>query len=147
MAKSVYVPEAGGVIDFPDEATPKDIVAYVDRVYRGAPAAAPAPTGPDESTLLGRAAYGFSTGFTDIPAGIASLFVPAEKVGETSGGQFSAEARKYLQDTFGIDPTKDPTAAQQAMEALGSVGSFLVPGAGAAKAASMLGRGAKLLAV
>ena len=145
MAKSVYVPEAGGIIDFPDEATPKDIVAYVDRVYGGVGAVAPTPAaGPDDSTLLGRAAYGFATGFTEIPAGVASLFVPAEKVGETSAGQFSAEARKYLQDTFGIDPTKDPTAAQQAMEALGSVGSFLVPGAGAAKAASMLGRGAKI---
>jgi len=145
MVKSVYVPEAGGIIDFPDEATPKDIVAYVDRVYGGVGAVpTEQPTGPDESTLLGRAAYGFATGFTDIPSGIAALAMPAEQVAKSSAGQFSDEARKYLQETFGIDPTKDPTAAQQAAEALGSVGSFLVPATGAAKIAALAGRGAKI---
>lgn len=145
MVKSVYVPEAGGIIDFPDEATPKDIVAYVDRVYGGVGAVpTEQPTGPDESTLLGRAAYGFATGFTDIPSGIAALAMPAEQVAKTTAGRFSEDARKYLQETFGIDPTKDPTAAQQAAEALGSVGSFLVPATGAAKIAALAGRGAKI---
>ncbi len=149
MARSIYVPQAGGFVNFKDTATDAEIVSYLKAKYAPTPAPvqqAPAeetPTGPDESTLLGRAAYGFATGFTDIPGGIAGLFVPAEKLDETSAGQFSEEARKYLQDTFGIDPTKDPTAAQQAMQALGSVGSFLVPGAGAAKIASLAGRGAK----
>jgi hypothetical protein len=145
MVKSVYVPEAGGIIDFPDEATPKDIVAYVDRVYGGVGAVpTEQPTGPDESTLLGRAAYGFATGLTDIPSGIAALAMPAEQVAKTTAGRFSEDARKYLQETFGIDPTKDPTAAQQAAEALGSVGSFLVPATGAAKIAALAGRGAKI---
>lgn len=145
MVKSVYVPEAGGIIDFPDEATPKDIVAYVDRVYGGVGAVpTEQPTDPDESTLLGRAAYGFATGFTDIPSGIAALAMPAEQVAKTTAGRFSEDARKYLQETFGIDPTKDPTAAQQAAEALGSVGSFLVPATGAAKIAALAGRGAKI---
>lgn len=149
MARSIYVPQAGGFVNFKDTATDAEIVSYLKAKYAPAPAPvqqAPAeetPTGPDESTLLGRAAYGFARGFTDLPGGIAGLLVPAEKVDETSAGQFSEEARKYLQDTFGIDPTKYPTAAQQAMEALGSLGSFLVPGAGVAKVAALVGRGAK----
>lgn len=144
MVKSVYVPEAGGLVQFPDEATPQQMLSFIESNYGGIAAAAPqtAPTGPDESSLLGRAAYGFATGFTDIPGGIAALMYPAEEAAKTSAGEFSNEARKYLQETFGIDPTKDPTAAQQAAEALGSVGSFLVPGSAAVKGASLLGKGA-----
>jgi hypothetical protein len=144
MVKSVYVPEAGGIIDFPDEATPKDIVAYVDRVYGGVGAVpTEQPTGPDESGLLDRAAYGFLTGLTEIPGGIVSLYTPAERVSSTAAGRFSEESLKYFQEKFGIDPTKDPTAAQQAAQALGSVASYLIPSTGAAKGASLLGRGAK----
>jgi hypothetical protein len=143
MPKSIYVPAAGSVIDFPDEASNAEIVAYVDKVYgRGSTPAAP-PSGPDESTLLGRAAYGFATGITEIPGGIAALVMPAEQAAASSLGQISEQSRKYLQETFGIDPTKDPTAAQQAAEALGSVGSFLIPATGVAKVASLAGRGAR----
>ena len=143
MPKSIYVPAAGSVIDFPDEASNAEIVAYVDKVYgRGSAPAAP-PSGPDQSTLLGRAAYGFATGLTEIPGGIASLVMPAEEAAASPLGQISESSRKYLQDVFGIDPTKDPTAAQQAAEALGSVGSFLVPATGVAKVASLAGRGAR----
>lgn len=143
MAKSIYVEEAGGVLEFPDTATPQQMRAYIDRTYKTPAApAAPVPTGPDESGLLGRAAYGFATGFTDIPSGIASLMMPAEEVAETSAGQFSDAARKYLEETFGIDPTKDPTTAQQAAQILGNVGSFLVPGAGVAKGVALAGKGA-----
>ena len=145
MVKPVYVPEAGGIIDFPDEATPKDIVAYVDKVYGGVAAANQAPESPDESSILGRAAYGFATGFTDIPGGIAALGLPAEQVAKTGAGQFSEGARSYLQSVFGIDPTKDPTTAQQAAQVIGNLGSFLVPGAGAAKLASVAGKGAKAI--
>jgi hypothetical protein len=144
MAKPVYVPELGRVLNFPDEATDDQIVSEIRSMIPSAPAPEAAPSGPDESTILGRAAYGFATGFTDIPSGIAALAMPAEQVAKSSAGQFSDEARKYLQETFGIDPTKDPTAAQQAAEALGSVGSFLVPATGAAKIAALAGRGAKL---
>lgn len=145
MVKSVYVPEAGGIIDFPDEATPQQMSAYVQAKYGMAQEAAPAaPTGPDDSSILGRAAYGFARGFTDIPGGIAALAYPAEEAAQTSGGRFSEEARKYLQETLGIDPEKDPTAAQQAAEALGSLASFLVPATGAAKGVALLGKGAQL---
>lgn len=147
MVKSVYVPQAGGIIDFPDEATPQQMLSYIEGTYGARQTAAPAtapPAGPDESSILGRLAYGFGTGLTNIPGGIAALGLPAEKAAQTSAGQFSEEARKYLQETFGIDPTKDPTAAQQAAEALGSVASFLVPGSAVAKGASLIGRTASL---
>jgi hypothetical protein len=144
MAKPVYVPELGRVLSFPDEATDDQIVSEIRSMIPSAPAPEAAPSGPDESTILGRAAYGFATGFTDIPSGIAALAMPAEQVAKTTAGRFSEDARKYLQETFGIDPTKDPTAAQQAAEALGSVGSFLVPATGAAKIAALAGRGAKI---
>ena len=143
MVKSVYVPRAGGIIDFPDSATPQQMLAYIDSKYgpdtTDGEVVAP-PTGSDESSILGRFAYGAGTGFTDIPGGIASLFYPAEEAAKTTPGQFSEEARKYLQETFGIDPTKDPTAAQQAAQALGSVASFLVPGSAVAKGASLAGK-------
>lgn len=144
MAKPVFVKEIGQVVSFPDNATPQQIASYIDRKFKpSAPAEQAAAPGPDQSSLLGRLGYGFATGFTEIPGGIAALGLPAEKAAQTSAGQFSESARKYLQETFGIDPTKDPTAAQQAAEALGSVASFLVPYAGEAKAAALLGAGAK----
>jgi hypothetical protein len=147
MVRPVYVAQVGSFIEFPDDASDAEITSYLKAKFptEGAlgeqAAAAPAPpTGPDESSILGRFAYGAGTGFTDIPGGIASLFYPAEEAAKTAPGQFSEEARKYLQETFGIDPTKDPTAAQQAAQALGSVASFLVPGSAVAKGASLAGK-------
>jgi len=146
MVRPVYVSQVGSFIEFPDDASDAEITSYLKAKFptEGAlgeqAAAAPAPAGPDESSILGRLAYGFGTGFTDIPGGIAALGLPAEKAAQTTAGQFSEEARKYLQETFGIDPTKDPTAAQQAAQALGSVASFLVPGSAVAKGASLVGK-------
>jgi hypothetical protein len=148
MARIVYVPELGRSFSFRDGATDQE----VDSFFKGAfptppsvgvvPDVAPSstPTGPDESGVLGRFAYGLGTGITDIPGGIASLFYPAEEAAQTSAGQFSEEARKYLEETLGIDPTKDPTAAQQAAQALGSVASFLIPGGAVAKGAGLAGK-------
>jgi hypothetical protein len=147
MVRPVYVAQVGSFIEFPDDASDAEITSYLKAKFptEGAlgeqAAAAPAPpTGPDESSILGRFAYGVGTGFTDIPGGIAALGLPAEKAAQTTAGQFSEEARKYLQETFGIDPTKDPTAAQQAAQALGSVASFLVPGSAVAKGVSLAGK-------
>lgn len=148
MARIVYVPELGRSFSFKDGATDQEVDSFFKSAFPASPsvgvapdvAPPPAPTGPDESSILGRFAYGAGTGFTDIPGGIASLFYPAEEAAKTAPGQFSEEARKYLQETFGIDPTKDPTAAQQAAQALGSVASFLVPGSAVAKGASLAGK-------
>jgi hypothetical protein len=151
MPRTIYVQELGRAFSFPDGTSDGAVSAFFQKNFPTAPESdVPAevaplpPTGPDESSILGRLAYGFGTGLTNIPGGIAALGLPAEKAAQTSAGQFSEGARKYLQETFGIDPTKDPTAAQQAAEALGSVASFLVPGSAVAKGASLIGRTASL---
>jgi hypothetical protein len=146
MVKPVYVTEIGQVVNFPDEATPQQIIAYIDSNYKKPAEAAPPPApGPDDSSVLGRFGYGFARGFTDVPGGIAALGLPAEEAEKTAAGQFSTEAAKYLEEVFGIDPTKDPTAAQQVAQALGGVFSFLVPYAGQAKALGAIGAGAKAI--
>jgi len=143
MVKSVYVPEAGGIIDFADDVTPTQISGYINAKYPRAPAG-PAAQTSDNSGIFGRFAYGLATGITDIPGGIAALGLPAEKAAQTGAGQFSDSARKYLEETFGIDPTKEATTAQMLAQGLGSAGSFLIPGGAVAKGASLLGKGAAL---
>lgn len=146
MPRTVYVPELGRAFSFADGTSDEAVSAFFQKNFPAPPPAAVAaptpdtPAGPDESGILGRLAYGFGTGLTNIPGGIASLIYPAEEAAQTTAGQFSEEARKYLEETLGIDPTKDPTAAQQAAQALGSVASFLVPGSAAAKGAAFAGR-------
>jgi len=143
MVKSVYVPEAGGIIDFADDLTPTEISGYINAKYPRA-VAGPAAQTSDDSGIFGRFAYGLGTGLTDIPGGIAALGLPAEKAAQTGAGQFSQEARKYLESTFGIDPTKEATTAQMLAQGLGSAAGFLVPGGAAAKGAALLGKGAAL---
>lgn len=143
MAKPVYVPELGRVLNFSDEATDDQIVSEIRSMIPSAPAPDAPPPAPDESTFLGRFSYGLAKNLTDIPGGIVSLYTPAERVSSTAAGRFSEESRKYLQEKLGVDPTKDPTATQQAAEALGSVAAYLIPSTGAAKVASLLGRGTR----
>ena len=149
MARAIYVPQAGGFIDFSDTASDEDIKSYIRAKYpKPQPVAAPAPeeaaATSDDSSVLGRFAYGLGTGITDVPGGIAALFYPSEEATKTSAGQISEQSRKYLQETFGIDPTKDPTTAQWLAETLGSAASFLVPGGAVAKGAALAGKGAAL---
>jgi len=144
MVKSVYVPEAGGILDFADDLTPAEISGYINAKYPRAAAPAAAAQTSDDSGIFGRFAYGLATGITDIPGGIAALGLPAEKAAQTGAGQFSDSARKYLEETFGIDPTKEATTAQMLAQGLGSAGSFLIPGGAVAKGASLLGKGAAL---
>lgn len=143
MVKSVYVPEAGGMVNFADDITPQEMARYLDVKYPRAAAAAPAATS-DDSGVLGRFAYGLATGITDIPGGIAALGLPAEKAAQSDAGKFSEGARSYLQGALGIDPTKDPTTAQMLAQGLGSAAGFLIPGGAAAKGAALLGKGAAL---
>jgi hypothetical protein len=140
MVKSVYVPQAGGILDFPDEATPQQILAYVDSKYGStAQAVAPAPEEARDSNITGSFLYSLGTGITNIPGGIASLMQPAEIAAKTPFGGFSQAAREYLQGVTGVDPTKEQTTAEQAAGALGSVASFLVPGTAAGKIAGIVG--------
>lgn len=142
MVKSVYVPEAGGILDFADDITPQEISSYINSKYPRAAAPAAAPT-PDESSLAQRFTYGLVGGITDIPGGIASLMYPAEEAGQTWGGRFSAGNRAYLERQLNIDPTKELTTGQMLAQGLGSAASFLVPGGAAAKGASLAGMGLK----
>ena len=123
MVKSVYDEEAGEILEFPDTATPQQMRAYIDRAYgspqSNLPPAPVTPTGPDESGILGTFAYDFGTGLTNIPGGIASLLYPALPSGQTAGGRFSESARQYLQETLGVDPTKERTTPQMLAGALG----------------------------
>ena len=145
MVKSVYVPEAGGILDFADDITPQEISSYINAKYPRAAAPAAAPT-PDESTVSQRLAYGLMRGITDIPGGIASLMYPEAEAAQTAAGRWSAGNRAYLQKQLNIDPTKEPSTAQYLAETLGSAASFLVPGTAVAKGAKLLGTGAKLAA-
>lgn len=143
MVKSVYVPEAGGILDFADDITPEEISSYINTRYPRVKApAAPAQTS-DNSGILDRIAYGLGTGITDIPGGIAALMYPAEEASQTMGGRFSESARKYFEGNLNIDPTKEPTTAQMLAQGLGSAASFLIPGGAAAKGASLAGAGVR----
>ena len=143
MVKSVYVPEAGKMLNFSDDVSPEQMRGYIDFKYPKAAAPAPA-AGPDDSTIAQRLLYGTVRGFTDIPGGIAALGLPAEDAEKSSWGQWSAGNRKYLEKTLNIDPTKEATTAQMLAQGLGSAAGFLIPGGGVAKGASMLGAGARL---
>lgn len=148
MVKSVYVPEAGKVVHFADDITPAEMSGYIDSKYpRAAAGVAALPDQSDNSSVLGRFAYGLGTGFTNIPGGIAALGLPAEKASQTDAWKFSENSRKYLEQTLGIDPTKKPTTSQMLAETLGSAAGFLVPGGAVAKGAGMVGAGAKAAAI
>ena len=146
MVKSVYVPEAGGVLDFADDVTPQEMLGYINTKYPRGAAPGAAPQASDNSSITDRAAFGFGTMFTDVPGGIASLMYPAAREEETWGGRFSKAAREYQAKNTNIDLTKQPTTTQQLAQGIGSIFGFAVPGGLAAKGAGVLGAGAKLAA-
>ena len=59
MVKSVYVPQAGGIIDFPDEATPQQMLSYIDSTYGARQTAAPAPEPSEGIGALESGFYGY----------------------------------------------------------------------------------------
>ena len=96
--------------------------------------------------ILPSFAESFATGITDVPGGIADLFGAMGVVKDpesTRAYKFSQAARPAIQEALGIDPTAEATTAETAASALGSVGSFILPGLGAAKGAKALGAGAR----
>lgn len=140
MAKSIYVPEAGGIIDFPDDTTPQQMLTYINAKYPRTAEASTRPTqGSDQSTVAQRLTYGFTRGLTDIPGGIAEMIYPAEEAAQTAAGRWSAGNRAYLEQQLNIDPTKEPTTAQMLSEGVGGFLSFLVPSTTAVKVARVAG--------
>jgi hypothetical protein len=140
MVKSVYVPEAGGIVDFADDLTPTEISTYINTKYPRA-AAGTAVQESDNSSITDRMAYGLGTMFTEIPGGVASLMYPASREEETWGGRFSKSARELGQRNLNIDPTKTPTTTQQFAQGIGSLFGFAIPGALVAKGVSAAGAG------
>ncbi len=142
MVKSVYVPEAGGILDFADDLTPAEISGYINAKYpRAAATSGAAAQESDNSGITDRMAYGFGTMFTEIPGGVASLMYPASREDETWGGRFSKSARELGQRNLNIDPTKTPTTTQQFSQGIGSLFGFAVPGALVAKGVGAAGAG------
>lgn len=145
MVKSIYVPEAGGIINFPDDTSPQTMRAYIDAKYPRTSAPAPAAEAEsDASSISDRMAYGFGRGIVDIPGGVASWFYPASSEEETWGGRLSKAGREYIEKNVNIDPTKTPTASQELAQGVGSLLGFLIPSTAAMRGAQALGVGSKL---
>lgn len=139
MAKPVYVPQLGRVLNFPDSATDEQIVSQIRAQLPTAPETkAPEPE-HDSSGFFGRLATGLGTSFTDPLGGIASLAYPAEIAKDTIGGRTAAAAKSKMEELAGIDRTKDPTTMQMAGEILGNLAGFAATGWGAGSAAKAVG--------
>lgn len=145
MVKPVYVPEAGGIINFPDDFSAQDMKTYLDTKYPRSSAPAPAAAQEsDSSSISDRIAYGLGRSVFDVPGGIASLMYPASKEEETWGGQFSKYMRERGERNLNIDPTKTPTTSQELAQGVGGLLGFIIPGTAAMKTAQGLGAGVKL---
>ena len=112
MVKSVYVRGAGGVVDFPDTATPEQINAYVQKVY-GAPVAAEAPAEPEagqySTGFLGSSVHDAAAGLAQIPEGIAGLFYPERYLRTTWLGRGTKDVVGGIDYLTGRDKTKEQT--------------------------------------
>ncbi len=143
MAQSVYVPQAGKVIDFADGMTNQQIVDYVNTNFPTQPAPQAPKTPADEYSTAGLGAtfaYGAGSGYTDIPGGISSI-VTSNKNAATDA---SDAAKQFLQQKLGIDPDKKFTTAQWIAYLGGQLAGFAVPLGGEAKAIGMIGKAAEL---
>ena len=139
----------------PTPAEQAEINSYIDQVEGVATTQAPlvdSESGGGNLIDFGQGfASGFGRGFADIPGGLASLlsaglsYVPGdqgEEEIEAFGQGITDAARSGIDYLIG---TPDNSVASKSGQALGSLGSFLVPFAGGAKAASLLGGGARAM--
>ena len=148
--KSYLVSVAG---DTPTPQELADIERYVDAVEGfGAPVVAEQPT--DELgnvvDLIQGTASGLARSLADVPGGLASLtaaglrkYVPGDQ-GEDSIEEFGQGVTDALRT--GIDytiGTPEDNIMGKGGQAIGSIGSYFLGGAGAVKTASALGKGAK----
>jgi hypothetical protein len=137
MPKIVEVQGLGNV-EFPDSMSDAQITSAIQSDILPKVGAANAPVG--RGGVLASGAEALLTGLTDVPEGIAGLFNPRPE--ETRAGKFSQAARSGIQSILGINPEAQPTTAETAASALGSVGSFLLPFVGQEMAATRLLGGA-----
>ena len=141
--------------DNPTAAEQAEINSYIDQVEGVATTQAPlvdSESGGGNLIDFGQGfASGFGRGFADIPGGLASLlaaglsYVPGdqgEEEIEAFGQGITDAARSGIDYLIG---TPDNSVASKSGQALGSLGSFLVPFAGGAKAASLLGGSARAM--
>ena len=139
----------------PTPAEQAEINSYIDQVEGVATTEAPlvdSESGGGNLIDFGQGfASGFGRGFADIPGGLASLlaaglsYVPGdqgEEEIEAFGQGVTDAARSGIDYLIG---TPDNSVASKSGQALGSLASFLVPYAGGAKAASLLGGGTKAM--
>ena len=91
MVKSVYVPQAGGIIDFPDEATPQQMLSYIEGTYGVSTPAPQPPATSDGPGAFGAGVYG----------GIAALQAAGGKAAQGIGLE---DFSKYLFEASRASP-------------------------------------------
>lgn len=138
--------------DTPTEAELARIDSFLSSVSTPPAAPAPAPVAPPEDTGGGILGFGkdigrgFASTFANVPAGIGALGEVAfgKPVGSTDiGRSLATMSETGRQRVTGLFGEGDGDFTSNAGEALGSLAGFLVPAAGVAKGASLVGAGLK----
>lgn len=138
--------------DTPTEAEQARIDSFLSSVSTPPAAPAPAPVAPPEDTGGGILGFGkdigrgFGSTFANVPAGIGALGEVAfgKPVGSTDiGRSLATMSETGRQRVTGLFGEGDGDFTSNAGEALGSLIGFLVPAAGVAKGASLVGAGLK----
>lgn len=138
--------------DAPTEAEQSRIDSFLSSVSTPPAAMAPAPVAPPEDTGGGIIGFGkdigrgFASTFANVPAGIGALGEVAfgKPVGSTDiGRSLATMSETGRQRVTGLFGEGDGDLTSNTGEALGSLIGFLVPAAGVAKGASLVGAGLK----
>lgn len=134
MAKSVYVEEAGGILEFPDSATPQQMRAYIERTYRKP---LPTPVPEEEVGAFTSGLYG-TLGKFEAAGGKAAQAAGLESLADylfRESRESQEYAAKYRPDVSDISQISGPTdvakfagstIAQSAPETAVGVGGALV---------------------
>lgn len=138
--------------DTPTEAEQARIDSFLSSVSTPPAAPAPAPVATPEDTGGGILGFGkdigrgFASTFANVPAGIGALGEVAfgKPVGSTDiGRSLATMSETGRQRVTGLFGEGDGDLTSNTGEALGSLIGFLVPAAGVAKGASLVGAGLK----
>ena len=106
----------------------------------------------DETTTLGAIGEAFKPVPGGFARGVASTFTGAGQLIPGLDDEMLVEARRIdegIRETLGYDPAYDESNVAAVGEAVGQIGSFLIPGLGAAKVGALAnaGRAAKFAGV